>query len=75
MMSLRPRKQERVLSNFRGILWQQRQLLAANATAALSGPGLLELPRTLAQQQAQQAAAINTALNSGLSGRLNNQGQ
>lgn len=49
--------------------------LRPNATAALSGPGLLDLPRALAQQQPREAAANNTALNSGLSGRLNNQGQ
>ncbi len=63
-----------MLSNFRGILWRQGQLLAANATAGLSGSGLLALPTTVAQQQAQQAAAIYTALNSGLSGSSTTRG-
>jgi hypothetical protein len=37
-------------------------------------PGLFALPTTLAQQQAQQAAAIYTALNSGLSGSSTTRG-
>lgn len=64
---------ERVFSNFVAHSGSKANYLRPNATAVLSGPGLLDLPTALAQQQPQQAAAINSALNSGLSGRLNNQ--